>query len=303
MGVLRGGAVVAFRVKDTGIGIPEQQLETIFGAFQQADGTTSRKYGGTGLGLSITREIAHLLGGAVTVDSTPGQGSTFTLYLPVARADFEEAARRRQPADRAPAQHGPGPDAGLPSRHRFPRGTRAAPAPSARRRGPPPRTADPRRRERGRGPRARRRPTRGHRHHHGDRGAGGGEHTGRRTLPLRRPRTRHARRRGRPSAGGHGGRLGAGQRARTRAHRPSRGPGARADAALPRGRPPAGLPVQPGRTARTDHSAPVRRGAGGRAVTGTRRGVPAPGRAGRRRCLRSAVRCSWSTTTRATSSR
>ncbi|MDQ0828766.1 signal transduction histidine kinase/HAMP domain-containing protein/CheY-like chemotaxis protein [Streptomyces achromogenes] len=99
-GVVRGGTVVAFRVKDTGIGIPEQQLETIFGAFQQADGTTSRKYGGTGLGLSITREIAHLLGGAVTVDSTPGRGSTFTLYLPVARRDFKEVIDGGRPAER-----------------------------------------------------------------------------------------------------------------------------------------------------------------------------------------------------------
>ncbi|OXS34275.1 HAMP domain-containing protein [Streptomyces sp. XY006] len=103
-GVVRGGAVVAFRVKDTGIGIPEQNLETIFGAFQQADGTTSRKYGGTGLGLSITREIAQLLGGAVTVDSTPGQGSTFTLFLPVARPDFEELLNHGRAPERSSAE-------------------------------------------------------------------------------------------------------------------------------------------------------------------------------------------------------
>ncbi|CAM5599401.1 histidine kinase OS=Streptomyces griseomycini OX=66895 GN=FHS37_003574 PE=4 SV=1 [Streptomyces griseomycini] len=103
-GVVRGGSVVAFRVKDTGVGIQEQHLETIFGAFQQADGTTSRKYGGTGLGLSITREIAHLLGGAVTVDSVAGQGSTFTLFLPVARPDFEALLRPAAQADRGPAE-------------------------------------------------------------------------------------------------------------------------------------------------------------------------------------------------------
>ncbi|MFI1292230.1 HAMP domain-containing protein [Streptomyces sp. NPDC020792] len=103
-GVVRGGAVVAFRVKDTGIGIPEQHLETIFGAFQQADGTTSRKYGGTGLGLSITREIAHLLGGAVAVDSVPGRGSTFTLFLPVARPDFEQVLGGGRTPQKAPAE-------------------------------------------------------------------------------------------------------------------------------------------------------------------------------------------------------